>query len=75
MKKRIDLGTRIAGDKGRLADEFVTKSQLVTPDGNALETLANGDLVVPTAVSNGNIDGGMAASIYLTSQIIDGENA
>jgi len=52
VKDRIDMGVKIAGQKAELPDEFVTKSQLVTPDGNALETLANGDLVVPAATSD-----------------------
>lgn len=52
MTERIDMGVRVAGEKSQLPDEFITKSQLVTPDGNALETLANGDLVVPAATSD-----------------------
>ena len=30
MKQRIDIGTRMAGDKARLPDEFITASQSAT---------------------------------------------
>jgi len=52
MRKRIDLGTRVAGDKGRLSDEFVTKSQLIKSNGGPLDVAANGDLIVPAALSD-----------------------
>ena len=30
MKQRIDIGTRVAGDKARYPDEFITASQAAT---------------------------------------------
>lgn len=42
MKKRVDIGIRLAGDKAVLADEFVTRSQIT----GGVDIAVNGDIVV-----------------------------
>lgn len=77
MRERIDFGVKVSGEKAERPDDFVTKSQLVTPDGNALETLANGDLVVPAATSDHLVlaDVGDATAGTLIDKIFSSDNS
>ncbi len=71
MAKRIDLLSRVAGEKSQKPDEFITRSQLCAGSGITLDPEDNHDIVVN---SNGDVDGGFANSVYLVTQKIDGGN-
>lgn len=46
MISRIDMGTRVSGEKAKLADEFVTRSQLMAGSGITIVSEANNDLTI-----------------------------
>lgn len=57
--ERIDLGVRVAGEKAKESDEFITLSQLV--NGTNITTASNGDILIdiqlediPSVVSDKN---------------------
>ena len=56
--ERKDLGVRVAGEKARLADEFITRSQVVAGTNITLDTLPNFDIRI-SAVGGGG--GGVQA--------------
>ena len=70
--ERKDLLIRVAGNKAKKPDEFITRSQLIAGSRVTIVEEENDDLRI---VANGNIDGGFANSVYLPTQSYDGGGA
>ena len=69
-KQRLSFGQRVGGEKGLLADEFITKSQLIDSSGNCFEAAGNGDITISDMlIVTYNI--GKDSSVYKTEKIKD----
>jgi len=53
LSKRRDFGGRVAGDKGRLSDEFVTKRQIVQGTNITITHLDNFDIMISANTGGG----------------------
>jgi len=58
LSKRRDLGVRIAGDKARLPDEFITRRQIVKGANIDIEYLSNWDIRISAYNGSGGSGGG-----------------